>query len=342
MMIPEFVLRPVKNSDLPQLTELVRHSAGGMTTLPEHPEGLEARVHESCRAFDHRVRKPGGEVYLFVLEEVSKGRIIGTSGIISRVGGFDPFYTYSIKDVLQEYEALGISKTIQLLKLNRNHKGPSEICSLFLHPDFRHHGLGKLLSLSRFCFMKTFPERFDESVIAELRGYIDPKGKSPFWEAVGKKFFWSDYYTADILCGIGEKDFIEALMPEHPIYVNLLSGSARSVIGKVHPHTEPARALLLKEGFKTTDEIDIFDAGPILKARLVELASWNSSRQSKCFVSDKPLQNTRQALVTNMSLDFRATVTDIQPKEDGSCLLSVETAGLLNVRDNSQIQILFT
>lgn len=340
-MSPEFILRPVVMSDLPQLNELVRHSAGGMTTLPEHPEGLEARVQESCRAFDHRVQKPAGEVYLFVLEQIKDGRIVGTSGIISRVGGFDPFYTYSIKDVVQEYEALGINKTIQLLQLNRNHKGPSEICSLFLHPDFRHHGLGKLLSLSRFCFIKTFPERFDEAVIAELRGYIDPKGKSPFWEAVGKKFFWSDYYTADILCGIGEKDFIEALMPEHPIYVNLLSASARAVIGKVHPHTEPARALLIKEGFQLTNEVDIFDAGPILKANREDLATWKSSSLSICYVSTESLHFSQPALLANTSLDFRATIAHVQRNKDNTLALSPQTAEALKVTDESKILSLF-
>ncbi len=339
-MNPEFVLRPVENSDLAQLTELIQHSAGGMTTLPEHPESLEERVHQSCRAFDHRVRKPAGEVYLFVLEECASQRIIGISGILSRVGGFDPFYTYTIETVLQEYAPLGIHKHFELLKLTRNHKGPSEICSLFLHPDFRHHGLGKLLSLSRFCFMKAFPERFDEDVIAELRGYIDPKGKSPFWKAVGKKFFWSDYYTADILCGIGEKDFIEALMPEHPIYVNLLPTTARSVIGKVHRHTEPARSLLLKEGFQTTNEIDIFDAGPILKAKRSELQSWSNTVDASCIVSTKPLQNPLRALVANKALDFRATVAGVDFMDEGTACISTETAERLNTTDKSTIQIL--
>ena len=63
-------------------------------------------------------------------------------------------------------------------------------------------------------------------------------------------------------------------MPEYPIYVNLLPESARDVIGKVHQHTEPARSILLKEGFKQTHEVDIFDAGPILTAPRHELRTW--------------------------------------------------------------------
>jgi arginine N-succinyltransferase len=312
-----------------------------MTTLPEHPEGLEDRVLDSSRAFDHRVRKPGGEVYLFVMEEVSTGCVIGTSGILSRVGGFDPFYTYRIQTILQNYEPLGVNKEIQMLELTRNHKGPSEICSLFMHPDFRHHGLGKLLSLSRFCFMKAFPERFDELVIAELRGYIDPNGKSPFWEAVGKKFFTSDYYTADVLSGIGEKDFIEALMPEHPIYVNLLRPSARAVIGKVHPHTEPARAILLAEGFKFSGEVDIFDAGPIMQANRTDLATWRHAVGRSCRVVENPLQDGRKALLTNGALEFRSTITQAALDEDDSILLSKDTADLLEVGNESIVQALF-
>lgn len=341
-MDPHFLFRPVRESDLPQLESLVRSIAGGMTTLPEHPVHLENRIHDSLRAFDPRIRKPGGEVYLFVLEDLEKGRIVGTSGIISRVGGFDPFYTYKVKNYLQQYEPLNIHNTLQTLELIRNHKGPSEICSLFLHPDYRRSGTGKLLSLSRFLFMKAFPERFDEAVIAELRGYIDEEGLSPFWEAVGKNFFWKDYYEADVLSGIGEKDFIEALMPDHPIYVNLLPQSARDVIGKVHPQTEPAKAILLKEGFGETDEVDIFDAGPIVKASRQDLRTWRQSGRTEVVVGKTAASGGRPALLAGVSLDFRATMGSARLREDKRLEIQPETAAALQLNSGEPVQFMFT
>lgn len=314
--VPQFVIRPIRENDFDALFHLVGTIGHGLTSLPKDPDFLSHRINDSLRAFDPRVRKPGGEIYLFVLEETASGRIIGTSGILSRVGGFDPFYTYTIRREKQHYEPLDIHTELETLHLTRNHKGPTEICSLFLHADFRSGGVGRLLSLSRFLFMKAFPERFDTEVIAELRGYISNKNESPFWEAVGKRFFEKDYYTADILSGVGEKDFIEALMPKYPIYMSLLPDAAYSVIGKVHPHAEPARRILLKEGFRETDEVDIFDAGPILRASRGELASWRNARKVTLVPGRPDPEASIPVILANPSLEFRAVLADVE--ETGS------------------------
>ena len=51
--------------------------------------------------------------------------------------------------------------------------GTAELCSLFLHPDWRRDGNGSLLSKSRFLFLAEFPEYFSPRVIAEMRGVSD-------------------------------------------------------------------------------------------------------------------------------------------------------------------------
>ncbi len=330
-MRPDCVLRPVRESDHAQLARLVGTIADGLTTLPKDPDFLAHRINDSLRALDPRVHKPGGETYLFVLEDLANGALVGTSGLLSRVGGFDPFYTYRIRRRTQVYPPLGIRVELETLHLVRNHKGPSEICSLFLHPDYRAAGLGKLLSLARFLFIKAFPERFDEHIIAELRGYIGPDGRCPFWEAVGKKFFQKDYYTADILSGIGEKDFIEALMPKYPIYLSLLPEEARAVVGRVHPQTEPARRILLAEGFRETDEVDIFDAGPILRARRDQLKTWKRARTARVaeMAADAP-RAPRLALLANRALEFRALLAEVAQAGDG--ILGVPPAALENLQ----------
>ena len=74
-----------------------------------------------------------------------------------------------------------------------------------------------------------------------------------------------EYSTADYLTGIGQKSFIAELMPQHPVYVNLLPPTARDAIGAVHVDTQPARAMLEQEGFRYEGYVDIFDAGPTLE-----------------------------------------------------------------------------
>ena len=45
------------------------------------------------------------------------------------------------------------------------------------------------------------------------------------------------------------KQFIEEMMPQYPIYLDLLAEEVREGIGQVHEETVPAIAMLKNEGF---------------------------------------------------------------------------------------------
>jgi arginine N-succinyltransferase len=315
-----FVLRPIRESDLAALIALARSTGGGLTTLPPDAAVLEDRVHASLRAFHPRVRKPGGESYLFVLEDSATGEVVGTSGIASCVGGFDPWYSYELRSERFVHHPLKIEKEIATLHLKESHRGPSEVCSLFLRSDRRRDGNGRLLSLARFLFIGAFRPRFTDTIIAELRGYIDHTGRSPFWEAVGRPFFDFDFYRADVLSGLGEKEFIADLMPDHPIYVPLLPPEVQAVIGRVHHDTEPALALLRAEGFAPTNEVDIFDAGPLVQAEVAAVRTIRQARTAPVreIVATATADPTH--LLANGALDFRACVGSVNPCGDGVAL----------------------
>ncbi|MDX2110474.1 MAG: arginine N-succinyltransferase [Verrucomicrobiota bacterium] len=331
-------IRPSHLSDLDGILELIRASGDQLTTLPNDPQFIEQRLHESQRAFYPRISAPGGEYYLFVLTDGSGGPILGTSAIVARVGGFDPFYTYEIRGESFAYKPVGVNQTVNTLHLKRSHKGPSEICSLFLRPDCRSGGLGRLLSLSRFLFLATFRERFDKEVIAEIRGWLDNDGHSPFWEAIGRHFFQQDFFSADVISGLGNKDFIEALMPKHPIYAPTLSTEAQSVIGHPHRNAEPAYRLLMKEGFGATNEVDIFDAGPMLRATVDSIITVRDLRVltlrgvvERSVGSDEPQQTTRPGLMANRHLDFRVCLADPIAVHDELADLSAPVAEALGL-----------
>lgn len=333
-----FVLRPVEEADLDGLCRLVGTIDDSLTTLPNNRDALEARIHDSLRAFYPKVARPGGEHYLFVLAGPD-GQPVGTSGLIARVGGFDPFYTYELRTECKEHKPLNTRKEYQVLHLKRDHKGPSEVCSLFLHKDFRSSGRGRLLSLGRFLFMRAFPQRFDAAVIAELRGYINDAGVSPFWESVAKPFFDHDFYQADILSGLGEKEFIEALMPEYPIYIPLLPPAAQAVIGQVHRQTEPARRLLEAEGFHQTNAVDIFDAGPLYKAARDEIRTVRESLDAP-LVEIRPELSADAAprLIATRQLGFRATLGPVLATREGIAL-DAATATALRASEGETLQI---
>ena len=288
-----------------------------------------------------RSRPRAPEQYFFVLEDARTRDLVGTSGIMARVGGFDPFYSYQVRNERISHAPLGIERQMAVLHLKTSHKGPSEICSLFLHPKLRASGLGRLLSLGRFLFMAAFPARFDPEVIAELRGFLDHDNRSPFWDSVGRHFFQDDFHAADVLSGLGEKDFIRDLMPRHPIYIPLLPPEVQAVIGRVHRETEPAKRLLLDEGFSETDEVDIFDAGPLLRAKRERIRTIRSRKQTVLrALHPKAPPGASRALIANASLKFRSCLGLVRINADTSVDLDAATAKRLQLAVGDEIQFL--
>lgn len=333
-------IRPIREADLDGLKALVRSIQDNLTTLPYNPEFLEERLHLSLRSFYPAIRRPGGEYYLFVLEDPDAGRIAGCCGIVARVGGYDPFYNYEIRKEIVRHPPMDIEKTVDVLHLKMDHKGPSEIGSLFLHQDYRRSGLGRLLSLSRFLFMAQHAERFESEVVAEMRGYIDDARTSPFWEAVCRPFFGTDFRTADVLSGIGDKTFIMNLMPKYPIYVDLLPEAAQAVIGRVHTHTEPALKLLLREGFAVTDCIDIFDGGPMVRAPFGRI---RPIRDRVCETLAEVREGLDQTagetlLLGNLALDFRCCLGRAEEAESGGLVIDRTSAEALRVEPGDTVQ----
>lgn len=312
------IIRPVEQRDLDQLHALAQLTQYGLTTLPKDRAIFEKRVKQSLRSFeDLSDADPQGQLYLFVMEEPHSGKIVGTSGIVSKVGGFKPFYAFRVTTEVQESTVLNSRHEHLLLTLFKNHDGPTEIGSLFLHPDFRGGGNGRLLSLSRFLFIAQWPRLFEQEVIAELRGVVDGEGNSPFWEAIGVHFFGIEFPHADMLSLIN-KDFIEELIPRHPLYLDLLPEEAKGAIAKVHPNTVPARKLLESEGFRYQDLVDIFEAGPVLHCLQDEI---RTVRQSLVLpvVAIQEITSAEVApyLVAAIEPTFRASIGRLALSGDG-------------------------
>ena len=162
------VIRPVKSADLEALLALASDTGYGLTTLPHDRELLRKKILRSERSFRDMGDCPAGEAFLFVAEDVESHRVVGTSGIVSKVGGFQPFYAYRLENSVHSSEILGVHKEIQTLHLFAEHNGPSEIGSLFLSPEFRQNSNGRVLSLARFLFMADFAACFDPVVVDRI------------------------------------------------------------------------------------------------------------------------------------------------------------------------------
>lgn len=287
------VIRPVERSDVSALMQLASKTGGGLTSLPANEATLSVRIERAIKTWQGELPK-SEQGYVFVLEDSESGTVAGICAIEVAVGLNDPWYNYRVG-------------------------------TLFLDPEWRKEGNGYLLSKSRFMFMAAFRDKFNDKVVAEMRGVIDEHGYSPFWQSLGKRFFSMDFSHADFLCGTGQKAFIAELMPKHPIYTHFLSQEAQDVIGQVHPQTAPARAVLEKEGFRYRNYIDIFDGGPTLecdidrvrairKSRLVEVAEGQPAQGDfpACLVANENYHHFRVVLVRTDPATERLILTAAQ------------------------------
>jgi arginine N-succinyltransferase len=331
------VIRPVTMVDLDPLVELAGLAGAGLTTLPKDRDLLKKRIDKSIKSFAADTDRPGGEQYLLVMEDMLKSRVAGACGIVSKVGGFQPFYGYRIEKVLFESKVIKVRKEVPILTLVAEHDGPCEIGSLFLHPDYRGDGNGRLLQLVRFLFIAERPEVFEANVVSEIRGVLDDQGRSPFWDALGRHFFGIDFAEADRLSVVNKK-FIAELMPKHPIYIPLLPKDAQDVIGK--PHKESVRAVqnLEAEGFTNSGMVDIFDAGPVVSCARDEIRSIKQSRRAKiAAVTDQKLDSPICMLGTTRA-DFRACKGPVDASHPEGVRITGESAAALRVHVGDTIR----
>jgi arginine N-succinyltransferase len=332
-----FIIRPIEQKDLDELMNLLEKSGHGLTSLPKDPELLKKRITHSEQSFRVREERPRGEDYLFVMEELFTGKIVGVCAIISKIGGFEPIYFYKVETKHHHSKQISVKNDITTLYHHYIHNGPAEICSLYLDPTYRSSQNGRFLSLSRFLFMAENRKFFEDEVIAEMRGMVNDTGHSPFWDAVGAKFFKIDFPTADYL-SVKNKKFIEDLMPKTPIIANLLPEDAQFVIGKVHPNTEPAKRILEQEGFKWSGMVGPFEPGPVL---IAEIDNIRTIKESIIGIVEEITEKQFKSeifIVGRVGGKFRAALGGVKELKSGGLKISGVTAAALKIRLGDKIR----
>jgi arginine N-succinyltransferase len=331
------LIRPVRSADLGQLLQLAGIAGVGLTTLPKDESLLGQRIAKSQAAFAKLPDRPGGESYLLVMEDLDTKKVVGACGMVSKVGGFEPFYAYNIESKLFESKVINVSKVVPILRLVEEHDGPCEVGSLFLDPEYRKHGNGRLLQLVRFLFMAEHPQCFESTVVSEIRGVVDEGGLSPFWDALGKHFFDIDFAEADRL-SVVNKRFIADLMPRHPIYIPLLPKSAQDVIGKPHPQSQRAVTNLQAEGFKFNNQVDIFDAGPVMSCPRDEIRTVKQSRKAKIAAIVEKDFSSPQYIIGTTTEHFRAARGSLEVQNPESVRISPACAWALQASVGDEIR----
>ena len=324
-----FRIRAAKTADLQPLYEMAKLTGGGFTNLPPDRNALTSKLGRSADAYARNGEHGDDELFLIVLENAETGEVRGTAQMFTRVGQSSPFYSYRLATLTQHSKELGRTFRAEMLNLVTDLEGSSEVGGLFLHPSERAGGLGLLLARSRYLFIAMHRARFGDRILAELRGVIDERGGSPFWDGVAGRFFGMGFQEADYFNAINGHQFIADLMPKHPVYIAMLPEIARSAIGLPHPSGRAAMRMLEAEGFAYEGYIDIFDGGPTMTARTDKVESiCNAKSVTLAAVSDEA--SDKALIATGHLAEFRCCFGRIAER-DCEVTLDPESAATLGV-----------
>ena len=248
-------------SDHEDLVRVARHL--NSVNLPDDDQAIRAIIEHSTQSFLGKVPAKRAE-YVFALEEIATGRVVGTSMVIGQLGRRDaPYIYFDVRSEEKYSNSLDKHFHHTVLRIGYSYDGPTEIGGIVLLPEYRviPERLGQFLSYVRFLFIAMHRDRFRDKVLAELLPPLEADGTSHLWEALGRHFTGLSYLEADKLSK-RNKEFIKGLFPEGDVYASVLSRDAQRVIGEVGPQTKGVEKLLTRIGFRYCERVDPFDGGP--------------------------------------------------------------------------------
>lgn len=302
------VVRPVEMTDLAQLEALARRDNRRVHTLPRQRAALAALIERSVVSFAHAARQPADERYTFVLDD-GRGAVAGTATLVARAGHSGGFLSFRQDMMQQRSDELAVRTDIATLRLCTDLSGHSQLAAFHAPDPALERAQKALLARARLMYTMLAPQRFADTFFASLPGPLDPGSGSPFWNAIGRKFFGMDFLQAETLLeGARDGARIAGLLPHHPVYVGLLPAAARAAIATADASAAQSLGLLSREGFETGDYIDVCDGGPVLRATRRALRSAVGAQRRRVSArAASPQDGISRYLVCNMrEQQFRA------------------------------------
>ncbi|MCP9758393.1 arginine/ornithine succinyltransferase subunit alpha [Aquitalea sp. S1-19] len=333
------IVRPVRISDLPAIERLALASGVGVTSLPANREKLFEKLQRSISSFESEAIADidaGNDYYMLVLEE--DGVVLGAAAIASTAGFDEPFYTYRNETLVHASRALKVNNRIHALTMCHDLTGMVQLCGFFCeHPSQPY--AAELLSRARLMFLAGQRQHFGRRIIAEMLGVHDVAGQSPFWDAIGRRFFNMDFPQVEQAFAEHSKTFVAELMPPYPIYVPLLPDAAQHAIGQVHPAFEQPCRILTREGFEADQYLDIFDGGAVLTAEIDRLFTLNNSDCMPVEISASLPDSAEDMLLSNtLCSEFRSAVGKVAVV-DGVAWLNPDVARALDLACGQSVRI---
>jgi arginine N-succinyltransferase len=341
-------LRQVLEKDLDGLEALSKIAAErhpGFLNMPLDRDAWKERIHRSMESFSDRIVNKKDAKYIFVAHDLSTNRLLGTSMVSAQHGTPEtPHFYFEVGSEQKLSQSINMGFIHGTLKFRYDTDGPTEIGGLLVDPDSRNRPdkVGRQISFVRFLYMGMHRNRFKRRILAELLPPLTKKGKSPLWEAVGRRFTNMDYSEADELSA-KNKEFIFSLFPTEKIYVTFLPADAKNSIGKVSKDTEPVLHMLQKIGFKYVNHVDPFDGGPHVYANIDEILPIRHMIHKPATIVQQGVKfegDTEHGLVTpSAGKQFVSVATQVQVTA-GKILLPPDVAAALSVSEGDPVHFM--
>lgn len=271
------IARLAGERDLPAMLRLAETADSRVYTLPRTKSELQRAIDWSIESATRKVDVPGDEQYLLALEN-DAGDLLGMAAIRATAGTQGTFFSFRNDVIHHASRDLRITNNVHVLTLSSDLTGHTQLLSFFVGPN-TSRAQAELLSRARLALAAIDRRRFSQHFFSSLAGWCDEQLASPFWDALGRKFFSMDFIEAErAVAGARNKTLIVELMPHYPVYVPLLPPDARAAIGQLHDAAALPFEILEAEGFEGEVYVDIFDGGPILEAHASKLRTLASAR----------------------------------------------------------------
>ncbi|MBS1984573.1 MAG: arginine N-succinyltransferase [Bdellovibrionales bacterium] len=337
-----FLVREAETRDLEDLYRLA--GMANFINLPHDRSLLTKQITKSVNSFRNKTPDPRQAEYMFVLEDLSAGRVIGSSMMLAQHGTPDEPHTYfQVVTKKKVSKSLHIGFLHQVLRLGFDFDGPTEIGGLVLNPEYRSRPekLGRMLSFSRFLYMAARRPRFRDEVLCELMPPFNERGESPIWEEVGRKFTNLRYDEADRLSR-RSKEFITSLFPEGDIYTCMLASEARQAIGQVNADTMPVKKMLESIGFQYRNMIDPFDGGPHYWAKTSSIDPVKRTKRMRYMGPKQPKESKTASglLLVFAKKGVRVTYAKILLKSGTEFTVEPRTAEALGLEAAAEVHFL--
>jgi arginine N-succinyltransferase len=301
-------------------------SSGGLSSLQPRLNFLKDYIKSSEKSFSQKHNSDQPCKYLLGMYEGVGGKLIGCAAVKTKTGINTPFINF---DILGEGDD-------QHLKASSRFMGSTEVGSLYLDPDYRSLGLGSYLARVRYLLMATEPWRFDDCVIAELRGICGIDG-SPLYDHIFKDKLEKNFMEADTEYFDRNPKSLGDIVPIGKLNTCDMPINVRASLGQPNASGQAAMRLLQSEGFIFTGTVDLFDGGPIMSVHRDTIRTIMNSKVLKAKRQEKIKGGVYSIVTSGDFNNFRAVITKTKLNDD-KVNISFEAFDSLNLQKNNTVR----